>query len=77
MRTNIVIDDSIMQEAMRISRLTTKKDVVERALREFISNNSRRDLLDLRGEIKFADGYDYKALREGTCVDTGRHLGAD
>ena len=27
--------------------------------------NSKKDLLDLFGKIQFAEGYDYKALREG------------
>jgi Arc/MetJ family transcription regulator len=66
MRTNIVIDDDVMQKAMSISRLKTKKEVVDRALREFVAIHSRKDLLDLRGQIQFADNYDYKALREGS-----------
>ena len=65
MRTNIVIDDGVMQAAMKVSRLKTKKEVVETALREFVRNNSRMNLLDLHGQIRFADDYDYKAMREG------------
>ena len=65
MRTNIVIDNSLMQKAMDISGLKTKKEVVERAMIEFVENRSRKDLKDLRGKIQFADGYDYKAMREG------------
>ncbi|MCL2081153.1 MAG: type II toxin-antitoxin system VapB family antitoxin [Oscillospiraceae bacterium] len=66
MRTNIVIDDGIMQKAMYLSGLQTKKEVVERALSEFVANHSRKNLMDLKGKIKFADGYDYKAMREDT-----------
>jgi Arc/MetJ family transcription regulator len=65
MRTNIVINDEIMSKALQISNLKTKKEVVERALLDFISSQSRMNLLDLQGQIKFADDYDYKALREG------------
>lgn len=65
MRTNIVIDDDIMQKALQVSGLKTKKEVVERALQEFVSVHSRKNLLELQGQIKFAEGYDYKALREG------------
>ncbi len=65
MRTNIEIDDSLMQKAMDISGLKTKKEVVERAMIEFVANRSRKDLRDLRGKIQFADDYDYKAMREG------------
>ena len=65
MRTNIVIDDNIMQKAISLSKLKTKKEVVEKALLEFIEAQSRKDLSDLRGKIQFAEGYDYKAAREG------------
>ncbi len=65
MRTNIEIDDSLMQKAMDISGLKTKKEVVERAMIEFVANRSRKDLKDLRGKIQFAGDYDYKAMREG------------
>jgi len=65
MRTNIVIDDTIMEKAMSISKLKTKKEVIERALNEYVMNHSRKDLSDLRGKIRFSDDYDYKALRNG------------
>jgi len=63
MRTNIMIDDAIMEKAMSISKLKTKKEVVERALQEFVANHSRKDLSELRGKIKFSEDYDYKSLR--------------
>lgn len=65
MRTNIVIDDNLIKQAMRVSGLTTKKDVVNRALVEFVQRHTRKDLNELQGKIKFADNYDYKALRKG------------
>jgi len=65
MRTNIIIDDELMQKAIIISGLKTKKDVVEKALQEFVASHSQKNLSDLRGEIEFANDYDYKSLREG------------
>ena len=65
MRTNIVIDDEIMRAAMEVTGVRTKKGVVEKALREMIERGGRKNLADLRGKIRFEDGYDYKALREG------------
>ncbi|MBT9148069.1 MAG: hypothetical protein DDT32_01838 [Syntrophomonadaceae bacterium] len=65
MRTNIVIDDKLMEQAMRVSGFSTKKDVVERALLEFVQRHTRKDLTELQGKIQFADNYDYKALRKG------------
>ncbi|MCD8138478.1 MAG: type II toxin-antitoxin system VapB family antitoxin [Planctomycetaceae bacterium] len=65
MRTNIVIDDDMMQTAMEVSGIRTKKGVVEQAIREFVARRTRKDIRDLRGKIRFADGYDYKAGRKG------------
>jgi Arc/MetJ family transcription regulator len=65
MRTNIVLDDALVREALRLSGIKTKKSVVDRALREFVENRKRHNLMDLAGKIKFAKDYDYKALRVG------------
>ena len=64
MRTNISIDDTVIQKALLISGLKTKRAVVEKALKEFIANNTRMNLLELKGKIRFADDYNYKAMRE-------------
>ena len=64
MRTNIVIDDALMKEALVLSKLRTKRDVVHKALEEYVLDLKRKQLGDLRGKIRFADGYDYKALRK-------------
>ncbi|MCL2810392.1 MAG: type II toxin-antitoxin system VapB family antitoxin [Clostridia bacterium] len=65
MSTTIVVDDAIMQRAMELSGLKSKKEVVEQAVLEFVQRRARKDLLDLRGKIQFSDGYDYLAMREG------------
>ena len=36
MRTNIVIDDELMQEALNVSGLTTRKEAVEAGLKALI-----------------------------------------
>ncbi len=63
MRTNIVLDDALVEEAFRHSAATTKKGLVDEALRELIRVRRRRSLADLKGRIRFAQGYDYKKLR--------------
>jgi Arc/MetJ family transcription regulator len=63
MRTNIVLDDELLAEAARLSGIKTKKELVHEALRVFVATKKRKNLLDLRGKIEFAPGYDYKALR--------------
>ena len=63
MRTNVVIDDELIQEAFRLTKLKTKKEIIHKALEEFIQNRKRLDLKEIRGKIKFARGYDYKKMR--------------
>ena len=65
MRTNIVLDDSLIKEALKLSRVKTKKELVNQALKEFVENRKRLNLMDLAGKIEFAKNYNYKALREG------------
>ncbi len=64
MRTNIVLNDEIVEEAMKISGAKTKKEVISKALKEFVENRKRLNLLDLEGKIAFRKDYNYKSLRE-------------
>lgn len=64
MRTNVVLDDALVEEAQRLSGIRTKRDLIDRALREFVAARRRRSLLELDGQIEFAPGYDHKALRQ-------------
>ena len=65
MRTNIVLNDELVEEAFKFSQsISTKKELIETALREFVNNRKRKNIRELRGKIKFADDYDYKAMRQ-------------
>lgn len=67
MRTNIVLDDDLVTEAFRYSGdIRTKKDLIEAALVEYIRSRKVKDLRELKGKIRFAEGYDYKRLRTET-----------
>lgn len=63
MRTNIVIDDYLIVEAMKISNIKTKKDIVNIALKEYVENKKKKNLLDLAGKIEFDKDYNYKDVR--------------
>ena len=47
-RTNVVIDTDLMDEAVRLSGLKTKKDVIVCALQELIQQRRRKKLLTIR-----------------------------
>ena len=54
MRTNIEIEDELIQEALRVSGLKTKRAAVEAGLRALIRLNKRRKILDLAGKVQWA-----------------------
>jgi Arc/MetJ family transcription regulator len=64
MRTNIVIDDALIEEAFAVSEAKTKKDLIHEALRELIRVRKRKDLTELAGRIRFHEGYNHKTLRK-------------
>jgi Arc/MetJ family transcription regulator len=64
MRTNIDLDDKLVEEAFKYSKYSTKKELVNEALEEYITNHNKKNILDLMGKIQFEEDYDYKALRE-------------
>jgi len=51
MRTNIDIDDSVLNEAQRLVGTTTKRETVDLALRELVARHRRIGVLDLRGRV--------------------------
>ena len=65
MRTNIDIDEQLLEEAFRYTDAKTKKELVNEALQEFIRQRSRKDIRELVGKVKIRDDYDYKKLRIG------------
>jgi len=66
MRTNVVLDDKLVDEAFMYSRtISTKRELIETALREYVGSRKRKNIGELVGKIKFHDGYDYKSMRAG------------
>jgi Arc/MetJ family transcription regulator len=70
MRTNIDLDDTLVDEAMKLSGAKTKKEVVDLALRALIKARSKKDLLDLVGHIDIDPEFDHKKARR-TRTDAG------
>jgi Arc/MetJ family transcription regulator len=65
MRTNIDIDDDLLEEAKRVTKITVKKDLVHEALRILIATAKRKSLQDIKGKDLFSDSYNYKSARIG------------
>lgn len=58
MRTNIVLDDELVAEAQRITGATTKREVVDLALRELVARQKRLGILALRGSVRWEGDLD-------------------
>ena len=70
MRTNIDLDDDLLEEARRLSGLRTKKAVVDKALETFIRCAREREALAMFGKLDWVGDLD--ASREGRIRDAAR-----
>lgn len=53
MRTNIIIDDALMTDALRATGVKTKREAVELGLRTLVKLDKQRKLKALRGKLKW------------------------
>lgn len=58
MRTNIEIDDRLMQDALRMTGLKTKRDVVETGLRTLLRLCEQQKIRALRGKLDWQGDLD-------------------
>ena len=52
-RTNIVLDDQLVREGLRRFHCRSKRELVHLALSELLNRSRRRELLALRGQVKW------------------------
>lgn len=64
-RTNIVLDEKLVKEAMKLANVKTKREAVDIALRRFVHSGKQRRLLELYGTGGVRKDYDYKQARTG------------
>ena len=64
MRTNIDIDEDLMEKALKYSKGKTKKDIINTALGEHVKYLMRLNILSLQGKVKWVGNLD-KMRRNG------------
>ncbi|MDN5849750.1 MAG: type II toxin-antitoxin system VapB family antitoxin [Nitrococcus sp.] len=64
MRTNIVLDDDLIAQALRLSKARSKRELVHLALKEFVENHQRKEVLELVGKVRIDPDYNHKRLRQ-------------
>jgi Arc/MetJ family transcription regulator len=58
MRTNIVIDDALMKEAIRLTGAKTKKEAVELGLRTLVQIKRQERIKRYKGKLKWEGDLD-------------------
>ena len=58
MRTNIVIDDKLMKETLRLTGLRTKREAVELGLRTLVRLRKQEEIRKFRGKLKWQGDLD-------------------
>ena len=53
MRTNIVIDDTLMADALRVTGTKTKREVVELGLRTLVRQKKQEEIRHYRGKLRW------------------------
>ncbi|MGD0488288.1 MAG: type II toxin-antitoxin system VapB family antitoxin [Syntrophorhabdales bacterium] len=62
MRTNVVIDDDLMESALRASGKKTKKEAIEEGLRLLVRMKDQERIKGFRGELKWTGNLDEMRL---------------
>ena len=63
MPTNLAIDPDLLEKALEISGMKTKKETVNLALKELINKRKQMEIIDLFGKMDPDSDYDYKSGR--------------
>ena len=62
-RTNIVLDDKLVRQAMKLANVRSKREAVDAALRKFVQVGQQKKVLELFGTGGLRKNYDYKSAR--------------
>lgn len=58
MRTNVVVNDKLIKDALELSGLRTKKDAIEAGLKLLVEFNRQARVRDFRGKLKWVGNLD-------------------
>ncbi|MFN2167182.1 MAG: type II toxin-antitoxin system VapB family antitoxin [Anaerolineae bacterium] len=58
MRTNVVLDDELVAEAMRLTGIKTKRELIDTALQALVRLERQKDILALEGAVHWEGDLD-------------------
>jgi Arc/MetJ family transcription regulator len=68
MRTNVVLDEDLVERARRLTGIKTKREVIHEALRTLVRLREQAQLRELRGKLPWEG--DLEGLRERRTGDS-------
>jgi len=60
MATNLALDDSLIEEVVKLGGFRTKKAAVTQALKEYVQRHRQAEIIELFGTIEYYEDYDHK-----------------
>jgi Arc/MetJ family transcription regulator len=57
-RTNIVLDDKLVEDCLKATGIKTRKALIDHALRELYRHESQAEILKLKGKINWEGDLD-------------------
>ncbi|NJK75362.1 MAG: type II toxin-antitoxin system VapB family antitoxin [Richelia sp. CSU_2_1] len=64
MQITLNLDDSLLEEAVQLTKITTQEELLNLALQELVRSRRKKNLFYLAGQIQFVSDFDHKVLRE-------------
>jgi Arc/MetJ family transcription regulator len=71
MRTNIVIDDALMQQAMQAAGANSKREAVDMGLRALVQLSQQAEFRAFRGKLRWEGALDNQRLDDPTTPGSG------
>ena len=53
MKTNIIIDEQLIADALKVTGLNTKKEVIEMGLKTLMNFNKQEQIKQFKGKLKW------------------------
>lgn len=50
-RTNVVLDDNLVEDCLKVTGIKTRRALIDHALRELLRHESQTKILELKGKI--------------------------
>lgn len=58
MRTNVVLDDKLIDKCVKATGIKTKRALIDHALRELLRHESQTKILELKGKVNWEGNLD-------------------